>query len=45
MEPARDVGRGDERHDAVVVAHFPGAEALAHVAIQVNSQCHVVSPQ
>src|SRR5215510_11469164 len=36
VEPAGDVGRGDERHDPAVVAHPPRAVALAHVAVQIN---------
>src|SRR5262245_19496171 len=36
VEAARDVGRGDVRHDALVVAEAPAAVALAHVAVDVD---------
>src|SRR5215208_7584131 len=37
VEAARDVGRGDVLHHLLVEAHLPGAEALPHVAVQVDS--------
>src|SRR5690349_17706231 len=37
VEAAGDVGRGDEGHHAGVVAHLPGAVALAHVAVEVDA--------
>src|SRR5260370_11970773 len=36
MEAAGDVGRGDMIQQRRVVAHFPGAEAFAHVAVQIQ---------
>ena len=36
MEAASQVGLIDQRHGQRVVAHAPGAEALAHVAVQEN---------
>ena len=38
MEAAGDIRDRDVRHDAVVVAHFVEAEALAHIA--VDRHCH-----
>ena len=34
METTGDAGQVDMRHDLVIQAHFPGAEALAHVAVE-----------
>src|SRR2546421_3935916 len=40
VEAAGDIRRADERHHAGVVAHLPGAVALAHVAVQIDRlQC------
>src|SRR5262249_49037407 len=36
MEAAGQVGGGDVRHDALVVAEGPAAVALAHVAVDVD---------
>ena len=36
VEAAGDVGRGDVADDLAVHAHRPGAEALSHVAVQVD---------
>ena len=36
MEAARQVGLIDQRHGQFIVAHAPGAEALAHVAVEKN---------
>ena len=37
MKPAGDVGRGNVGQNFLVVAHFPGAKAFAHIAIQINT--------
>src|SRR5438552_9367477 len=37
VEAAGDVRRADERHDAGVVAHLPGAVAFAHVAVEIDA--------
>lgn len=42
MEAARQVGLIDQRHGQFIVAHAPGAEALAHVAVEKN-RVHVGS--
>jgi hypothetical protein len=36
METARYIYRCNMIHQSGVVTHFPGPEALTHVAIQVN---------
>ena len=36
VEAARDVGGGDVVHHLLVKAHLPRAEALAHVAVEIN---------
>ena len=38
MEAAGDVGRGDMVEHRLVVAHAPGAEALAHVAVEIDDR-------
>ena len=43
VEAAGDVGRGNVRHDAFVQAAGIVAEALAHIAVQVDF-CHSVFP-
>ena len=37
METAGEVGLIDQRHGQRIVAHAPGAEALAHVAVEKNA--------
>ena len=41
METARDVGRRDEGKDLVVGADAVGAEALAHVAVEIDPVRHL----
>src|SRR5205809_6580996 len=36
VKAAGDIRGADEPHDAGVVAHLPGAVALAHVAVQID---------
>ncbi|MNN21984.1 hypothetical protein D3C81_1353250 [compost metagenome] len=40
MEAASDIGGTDDFQDGVVIADVVGAEALAHVRVQVDRDCH-----
>ncbi|MCY1446860.1 hypothetical protein D9M71_634500 [compost metagenome] len=40
MEAAGQVGLVDQRHGVDIVAHLPGAEAFAHVAVEEDSGSH-----
>ncbi len=43
MKAARHIGAGDERQHRAIVAHAPGAEAFAQIAIEIDVSDHATS--
>src|SRR5574338_886268 len=44
MRPARDIRRRNRPHHRLVVAHAPGAERFAHVAVEIYVPTHRSTP-
>jgi hypothetical protein len=42
MKSTGNVGGGDKGQDRLIVSHFPYAKAFAHIAVQINLECHGV---
>jgi hypothetical protein len=40
MEPAGYAGRGDERHEGLIVAGAGGGVSLAEITVDVDIHCH-----